>query len=442
MGLAFGRVRRFAIAVVALCLCGRICPAQTSPGWGRVSIFGQGILRPAGANGSRTSYGTYSGGLTLHSGSSEEAGFDYGLDFRAWQNAPSISYARVSLFEAFAGGRTRNGTFGLWAGQMWLTELGGLGSFGGVLVAASPRSAGTLGRFRFGLFGGVEPKILEVGYLPDIKKAGGFVALDGAHGLRSAVGYVLVKNGSIKERSAITMTNFIPIGTRFSLYQAGEYDLIKPGGLGRSGLNYIFVTARVEPVRWLELQATYHYGRSIDVRTITDDQINGRPVDPRLLDGFLFESLGGRLSFQILPTLRVYAGYAQEQGNKGDPTVDRATLGLYASNLFRSGFDLTVADNRFSRTGGNGNYDAWYASLGRSIGSRVYLSAEYADSLSIVRFTDSGGIVVETRPHTRRYGFQATANLSRWLSLLLTLEQLQDDDSSEQRGLLGLTFRF
>lgn len=441
MGRGLAGARRLALAAAAI-LCASLASGQSSPGWGRVSIFGQGILSPSAADGSRSFTGTYSGGVTLHSPSSEEAGFDYGIDLRAWQSTVQNSDARVSLFEAFVGGRTRDGTFGLWAGQMWLTELGALGSVGGVLVAASPKAAGPLGRFRFGLFAGVEPKILEVGYLKDVKKAGGFLSLEGDHGRHTALGYVLVKNGSLKERSVITLNNFIPIGNWFMLYQAGEYDLIKPGGLGKSGLNYIFANLRVVPVQRLDLQATFHHGRSIDARTITDDQLNGRPVDPRLLDGFLFESLGGRLSFEILPTLRVYAGYARERGNKGDPTANRMTLGLYASNLFRSGFDLTVADNRFSRSGGNGSYDSWYASLGRSLGPRVYLTAEYANSLSIVRFTDSGGVTVESRPKTRRYGLSGLVNLSRTLGVLLTVEELRDDQSRQERGLLGLTFRF
>jgi hypothetical protein len=324
---------------------------------------------------------------------------------------------------------------------MWLTELGALGSFGGVLATTSPKSSGPL-RLRFGLFAGVEPKILEVGYLKDVKKGGGFVALEGNHGLHSALGYVLVKNESLKERSVITMNNFIPIGNWFMLYQAGEYDLIKPGGLGKSGLNYIFANLRIVPVQRLDLQATYHHGLSIDARTITDDQLNGRPVDPRLLDGFLFESLGGRLSFEILPTLRVYAGYARERGNRGDPTADRATLGLYASNLFRSGFDLTVADNRYSRSGGNGSYDSWYASLGASLSRSVYVSADYTTSLSILSFTDSGGVEIVSRPESKRYALSATINVSRALSLLLTADRLLDDTGHQDRAMLGFVVRF
>jgi len=93
---------------------------------------------------------------------------------------------------------------------------------------------------------------------------------------------------------------------------------------------------RFVPVRRVELQGSYHHGLSIDARTLTDNQLNGRPIDPRLLDGFLFESLVGRVSVDVFSTLRVYAGYGREKGNNQDQTANRVTLGLYASDVLRS----------------------------------------------------------------------------------------------------------
>ena len=385
---------------------------------------------------------SYWGGVTLRRPVSDAGGFDYGFDLRAWDDTLTNSATRTSIFEAFVGGRTRDSVLGLWAGQMWLSELGGLGSFGGVLVAVSPTGSGPLGRFRLGLFSGVEPEILDVGYVSGVRKSGGFLALDGARGRHHAIGYVLVKNHGLTERSVVTMTNFIPIGTRFFLYQAGEYDLVKPGGLGQSGLNYIFTNVRFVPVQHVEIQGIYHHGLSIDARTLTDNQLNGRPIDPRLLDGFLFESVGGRLSVDVVQALRVYAGYAREKGNNQDQTANRVTLGLYAGNLLHSGFDLTVSDDRITHLGGTGDYNSWYGSIGRSIGRRVYVTAEYATSVSVVRFTDSGGVLVQTEPKTRRYALTGSIHVSRPVSLLFTIEDLRDDTSNQKRALLGLTYRF
>ena len=72
----------------------------------------------------------------------------------------------------------------------------------------------------------------------------------------------------------------------------------------------------------------------------------------------------------------------------------------------------------------------------------MYLSAEYATSVSVVRFTNTGGLVVESQPKTRRYALSGVMHVSRPISLLLTLEELRDDTSNQERGLLGLTYRF
>lgn len=104
---------------------------------------------------------------------------------------------------------------------------------------------------------------------------------------------------------------------------------------------------------------------------------------------------------------------------------------------------MAVTDNQYRRPDG-GNDDSIYVSLGRSVGSRVYLTAEYSTSVAFLRFTDSGGVVVETQPRTERYALSGIFNLSRAFSVLLTLEHMQGDtpDDEQDRGLLGLTVRF
>jgi len=323
---------------------------------------------------------------------------------------------------------------------MWLNELGGLGQIAGGLVSYRQESPWAIGRVRAGIFGGLEPKILDVGYEKDIRKYGGFLALDGGNNRSHVLGWVRIRDAGMTERSVLTTTNFIPIGKEFFLYQAAEYDLQKPGGLGKGGLNYLFANVRYSPIPLLELQGLYHHGRSIDARSLTQDQLNGRPIDSRAIEGFLFESAGGRITIKILPTLRIYGGYSRERDNRDDHPYGRATLGFFTSNVLGSGFDLTVTDNRSDRTGGK--YDAWYASLGHNIGSKVYLSADYSTSLSVLSFTGSDGVTIETRPKTKRYGLSGNANLSRHFSLLLTGEELRQDSTKDLRLLLGLVFRF
>jgi len=300
-----------------------------------------------------------------------------------------------------------------------------------------PKKRSKAGRFRFGLFAGAEPKAFEAGYVSAVKKAGLYAALEGDRGRRHVVGYVVLRNGGLTERSVVSVSNFVPVGTQFFLYQMAEVDV---SSAGKNGLNFLFATARYSPVKRVELSATYHRGRSIDTRTITPDLLNGVPVDSRTLYGFLYQSGGGRVTVEVIKNVRVYAGYAVDRSDRESTSVGRLTVGLHASNLAGSGFDLTVSDNRSNRNGGPN--DAWYASIGRSIGPRVYLSLDASTSLAVFRFTDQGGVVIESRPRTKRFGLSGTANVSRHFSLMVTAEQFVDDVSRDTRGLLGVTYRF
>jgi hypothetical protein len=327
------------------------------------------------------------------------------------------------------------------AGQMWLNDLGALGSIGGGLLEFGQLNTGKRLRFRVGAFGGLEPRILEPGYTSNVTKFGGYVALDGNGAQKHVVGYVNVRNKSLTERSVLSVTNYIPVGQVFFLYQAAEVDLSGPGGEGDGGLSYFFANARIAPVRRADLQLTYHRGRSIDARTITDDILNGRPVTSKQLEGFLYESANARLSVEVVKNVRVFAGYGQDKNDSSAAATGRLSFGVYSSNLFKSGIDVNVTDYRYDQPGGS-SYDSWYASVGRSFGSKVYLTADYSSSLSIIRYTQSSGIVIESKPSTKRFGGSAMINLTRAMSLMVTGEHTQGDDYKEARVMSGITYRF
>jgi len=71
------------------------------------------------------------------------------------------------------------------------------------------------------------------------------------------LGYVqIATRGSPSARSSRTR-NYVPVGTTFSLYQAGEYDSTRRAAR-EDGLNYLFASARWAPVaRLVELQTSY-----------------------------------------------------------------------------------------------------------------------------------------------------------------------------------------
>jgi len=66
------------------------------------------------------------------------------------------------------------------------------------------------------------------------------------------LGFVTLKNASLTERSVLTTTNFVPVGQKFFLYQALEYDMKAPAGQGNPGLTYFFTNARVSPTTLID----------------------------------------------------------------------------------------------------------------------------------------------------------------------------------------------
>lgn len=415
-----------------------------SNGWGRVSLFLQGSQSRPEDGGSSFSSNEAVATLTVKSAERDENGFEYAFDGRGstYGAGGDDRQNRFSLWDAWAGGRFSHGRIGVRVGQQWITDLGGLGSVGGALVELRGRKGKGKRKLRprFGLFGGLEPKGWEAGWVNGVTKGGAYAALDGDGGQRHVLGFVTIRNSGLTERSVLTTTNFIPVGKKIFFYVAGEYDVAKPGGQADAGLSYAFVNARWSVSSRVELQGLYHRGRSYDARTITQDQIDGRPIDPRLLTGFLYESAGGRLTVEVTRGVRVFAGYASDRGNRDDGSTGRISAGFHAGNVFGSGVDLTVSDNRIDRPGSA--YDSWYASIGRSFGGRVYVSLDYATALSVLRFTGSDGIVVETRPQTNRFSLNGSVNLSRTLSLLLSAERSSGDFGTETRGQAGISLRF
>ena len=188
------------------------------------------------------------------------------------------------------------------------------------------------------------------------------------------------------------------------------------------------------------MQGTYSRGRSVDTRSLTEDVLSGRPLTQSAVEGLFYESVGGRVTVEVVRHVRVYGGYSRDVTNRDDAPTGRVILGGFASNVLRSGFDLTASDS--ITDGPTQGLHSQYVSLGRQIGRSVYVYGDYSTSLSVLLFSRSDGVVVETRPHTRRVSGTATITLPKSTSLMLTLDRTVDDQSTDLRVMAGITYRF
>ncbi len=407
--------------------------------WGRVSFY-TNTSRSEANDGSSRTFGEVTTSFAYHLPETDTSGLEYGIDVRQSSYPTQSRPRRISIYEGFVGGRFAEGSAVVRLGHVWVSDLGSLGSLaGGLFEYRQARLIPEDGRWRAGVLGGLEPNVLETGYASQVKKFGGYLAYDGDAARRHAVGYVVVRNASLTERAVITATNFVPAGRKVFLYQASEYDVRPPAGQAHRGLAYFFSTVRVLPTERLDLQGTYNRGRSIDARSLSEDALNGRPIAANALDGLLYQSVGGRVTVEVVRQVRIYAGYARDKNNQNADPTGRTIVGGYASNIGGSGVDITASDSLLDRP--EGSYHSRYASIGRQIGRPVYVSADYSTSLSVVRFSRSDGITVETRPHTTRLSGTATINVGRSVSLLLTAERTVDDQFREFRMLSGMSYR-
>jgi len=158
---------------------------------------------------------------------------------------------------------------------------------------------------------------------------------------------------------------------------------------------------RFVPVRRVELQGSYHHGLSSTPARLTDNQPERAPDRPAPARWFLFESLVGRVSVDVFSTLRVYAGYGREKGTTRTRRRTGSRSGLRVDVLAPD--SICGRDNRISHLTGAAGITTPVRLPRSSIGRSVYLTVEYDTSVSIVRFTDSGGVIVESQPKTRRY---------------------------------------
>jgi hypothetical protein len=180
--------------------------------------------------------------------------------------------------------------------------------------------------------------VYDTGYAPDVRKHGGYAAYESGYLRRHVVGYTTVKQGALTERSVVTVTNVIPAGQRFFAYQAAEFEVKGPAqGTAEPGLSYFLTNLRLSLSSRVELNGTYNLGRSLDARQLTTDLLNGRALTAQTVEGLHYESTGGRLTVEVAPRVRLYAGYTRDRTNRDDTATGRVLVGGHAANAFGTG---------------------------------------------------------------------------------------------------------
>jgi hypothetical protein len=434
---------RALLTAIAFAVSAGAASSQTAPAvTGRVSIHFDAVKRTA-ADGDESSAMEISTGLSLESSETAEGnGVEYRLDARRSQAISGVRPERTSIYDAYVGAHFGQGVqLRVRAGHMWLQDLGTIGTLAGGLVEVGHARTAEGTRLRAGAFFGREPNAYQIGYVPAVRKMGAYAAIESGFLRRHVVGYTRITQSAPTERSVISVTNFVPAGSKFFAYQAAELEMRGPAnGTAPPGLSYFVANVRFTATDRVELAGTYNRGRSIDARTLTTELLSGRALTPQAVEGLRYESRGGRVTVEVVRGTRLYGSYSQDRTNREDALTGRVTVGGHASNILRSGFDLSASDSRIERP--MGAYHSRYVSVGRNVTRALYLSGDYSTSLSIVRFLRSDGVIIETRPWTRRVSGSGSAMMGRHLTLLLTADYTKDDAQTDLRIFSGVSYRF
>ena len=121
--------------------------------------------------------------FTVREETYDKDGFFYAVDLRG-SGYPSTprSGIRLSIFDAYAGGRLAGGALTFRLGQLWITEMGALGSIGGASVDFSLAKT-SAGKIRLGAFAGLDWAVKEnIHWTMEFQYAGSTLAI--ATGLR------------------------------------------------------------------------------------------------------------------------------------------------------------------------------------------------------------------------------------------------------------------
>ena len=169
--------------------------------------------------------------------------------------------------------------------------------------------------------------------------------------------------------------------------------------------------------------------------------LNGRPIDPKAVEGFMFESVGGRVTYEVVRNVRVFGGYTRDRDNVGDPARQRYQAGVWMSNVAKTGLDINITEWRVQQAGLT-TYNSLYVSVGKNILPRVYVNGEYNQSVSRLRLLTGNAFTLISNPQTHRYALSSTIRVTRPVSVLLNVERMVDAYSSEYRVMAGLTYRF
>ncbi len=268
-------------------------------------------------------------------------------------------------------------------GQMNLYDTAGIGQLLGGVLGFKINPDWLLGGYA-GWDSSVYINRVESGY----RKFGVFGRFLGAKGKRLSLSYNNIRYSGLTERQYFYAGTMYPLAKMFVLYGSAEYELAS-NIASSDRLSRVFLNARWDPSRSVDLTAFYSSGRGLDFHRYVLEKSQDPQLNDSELERFYYSlQYGLRLSFKPTKMLRLYI--ARRESEQKDDNIRNHTwqLGGSAGNIFDSGFTIFGS---YSRNRGEiAESDSYYISLSRDF-ARLSWNVSFSNTYNGVRFNRISG---------------------------------------------------
>lgn len=263
-------------------------------------------------------------------------------------------------------------------GQMNLYDTAGIGQLLGGMAGYKINSDWLVGGYY-----GWESSVYINRFDSDYQKFGLFGRFLGTQGKRLSLSYNHVRYSGMTERQYVYAGTLYPIKKILVLYGNIEYELVSHID-SSDRLSRIFLNARVDPIRSIDILAFYSSGRGLDYHRYIIEKSQDPTLNDTGLERFYYtRQYGLRLSFK--PTKRIRLYISRRESEQKDDNIKNHTwmFGGSAGNILDSGI---TAYGSYSRNRGEiSESDSYYVALSKDLG-RVSLNASFSNTYNGVRF--------------------------------------------------------
>lgn len=263
-------------------------------------------------------------------------------------------------------------------GQMNLYDTAGIGQLLGGMAGYKINSDWLVGGY-FGWESSVYINRLEGDYY----KFGAFTRYLGTQGKRFSLSYNHVRYSGMTERQYVYAGTLYPLKRILVLYGNIEYELASHID-SSDRLSRIFINARLDPARAIDILAFYSSGRGLDYHRYILERSQDPTLNDTGLERFYYTSQYGlRLSFKPTSKIRLYI--SRRESEQKDDNIKNHTwmFGGSAGDILDSGF--TVYGSYSSNRGEISESDSYYLGVSKDLG-RVSLNASFSNTYNGVRF--------------------------------------------------------